>query len=866
MKKIKICVLMACLIMCVSSLTFAANFYDVKGTKYEGVVDRVASLGIINGISETTFAPNKSITRAELAKMIVFTRGLQDYAETSGLKAGFSDTNGHWAESYIAAAEDLGFLNGYKDGTFKPDAEVSYAEVIAIILRGLGYVNIDETSGSTWYSGYIKRMFEIELGKGVEISTSYEAPAKRGDVAIFWWNMLISNKWVVDSEWEVSGLYYTYSNQTQMDVLFPDYAVITGRVNSIFNNESGDAIGVQINNKDYETNSDVPIYAKGAIAVGVVDKESKYIYGFTIDEELEEHKVVSGPIFYLEEQGYNLNKSENESVYGMKSKASYAYLLVSKEDNTILRSVLIDASNSNYVEKINITTKKQEPNDKEKEEEEKTESIYLNDSDDPWVEDAKHAIVIKNGKRVEWESIEEGSIITELSKGELYTYEKNILYGKITDYSDLKDELYIDNDKYSISENCFYVKMGTVVSDKDDSLKLFNYHTSMSKKELEPLLSRDIEVYLNMAEEICFIKFGKYLASNLVEKYDNLDEKFFYLTSLTYRSGDEFMNVGGNSLTGKSLKYYVPYSEDFSVGDFVMVSKIEGKYAENIELLNSDVMYEENDISILIDYDAELYNNAFGEYILVDDTVIFKVNKYYENNSSNKIDTCVLTELSSIYQVQDLEKYKIHLFCNNDMEIDIVFLERELNRTNYPVGRVIEIRNVSDEDEDKDNNKNEMIIPVLHAKIATIGGKSEFYEILSGDCEVGELITYDAGENADEKLARIKVKERFQIKFLGYEKDVVVESFNKELKSAKIKNNSEYLDLLNSTFSFNNKEIDLLEYKYILSEVKRDSTTGDWKFISAKFYEKEDLVLKPGDRIAFGELNGIAVIYRGWSK
>ena len=130
MKKFKICMLITCLIMCFSSITLAANFYDIKGTKYEGVVDRVARLGIINGISETAFAPNKSITRAELAKMIVYTKGLQKYADTSGIKSNFKDTKGHWAESYIATAADLELLKGYGDGTFKPDKEVSYAAYV----------------------------------------------------------------------------------------------------------------------------------------------------------------------------------------------------------------------------------------------------------------------------------------------------------------------------------------------------------------------------------------------------------------------------------------------------------------------------------------------------------------------------------------------------------------------------------------------------------------------------------------------------------------------------------------------------------------------------------------------------------------
>ena len=116
----------------------------------------------------------------------------------------------------------------------------------------------------------------------------------------------------------------------------------------------------------------------------------------------------------------------------------------------------------------------------------------------------------------------------------------------------------------------------------------------------------------------------------------------------------------------------------------------------------------------------------------------------------------------------------------------------------------------------------------------------------------------------DKKTA--KIKERFQIKFLGYENDVVVESFDRKAKTAKIQNNHDDLELLESTFNFNGKEIDLLEYKYMISDVRVDSETGEWKFVNGEFYKKEDLILKPGDRIAFGELNGIAVVYRGWKE
>lgn len=850
MKKIKICTLLTCLIMCFSSVTLAANFYDIKGTKYEGVVDRVAKLGIINGVSEKAFAPNKSITRAELAKMIVYTKGLQKYADTSDIKSNFKDTKGHWAEKYIATAADLELLKGYSDGTFKPDKEVSYAEVVAIILRGLGYVNIDETSGTAWYTGYIKRMFEIELDVGVDGYQSYEDPMKRGDVAMIWWNMLVSNRWVVKSETDGSGLYYTYSSKPQLEVLFPGYYAIDGTISYISDGSSGDMICVTINGRDYDTESEVPIYAVGARATAVYDTDEKVIYGLSIDEDLEDYKIISGPIFYLEEKGYNLKKSKRESVLGSQSKANYAYLLVSKEDNEILRSVLVDGSNSYYVDSIEIKTE----DDDEDETTKNYADIYINDSENPITNN--NAVVIKNGKRVDWEDIEEGVILTQLIPNKLYTYESKIIDGVITDYSNLK-ELYIDGDKYIVSANCKYSIMGETVSKDDDSLKVFSYSQNMKKAKLEELLSRKTEFYLNAAEEISFIKFSRYRPSSIIDKYDNGDYRFFYVTSLTYSSGDDRMNVGGFSLAGKNLKYYLEPSDEIKVGDFVMITDISGKKAETIELIDSNKMYEDDDISIIYDCEDEFYNDAFGEYTLVDDTVIFRINKYYEDNSNDEVQKYEVTKLSDIKQLENLSKYKINLLCNNDMEIDIIFAKRELNKTTYPVGRVTEIKKIKTLDEDPDDDD---YIPLVNVRIATVGGGSNLFQILSGDCAVGELVTYESGDDS------VKIKERFQTKFLGYENDVIISSFNKDTHVATIENSSDNLNLSNEIFNFKGKEIDLMEYKYILANVTQDYETGEWRFAKTEFYAKEDLVLKAGDRIAFGELNGIAVIYRGWKK
>jgi hypothetical protein len=269
-------------------------------------------------------------------------------------------------------------------------------------------------------------------------------------------------------------------------------------------------------------------------------------------------------------------------------------------------------------------------------------------------------------------------------------------------------------------------------------------------------------------------------------------------------------------------------------------------------------MNEDDDISILYDCEDEFYNNAFGEYNLIDETIIFRVDKYYQNNSNEKIDEYALVRMDSVHALGNLKNYKINLFCNNDMEVEIIFAEREINRTTYPVGRVISINKIKDVASKDDSKKD--YVPTVNVKITTIGGGIDTFEMLSGDCEVGELVTYEIGEKS------FNIKERFQLKFLGYENDVIIESFDKETKKAKVANNSESLNLIEDTFNFKGKEINLLEYKYLFLKIRKDGETNNWKFTGGEFCQKEELELEPGDRIAFGELNGIAIVYRGWQK
>ena len=115
------------------NLTAENAFTDVSsGEWYNKAVSTMAKLGIIKGRSAETFAPNAPITRAEFAAICA-----RFDAHQGGGHGSFSDISGHWAEAEIERAVTLGWINGYPDGTFRPDAYITRAEAMTMINRVL---------------------------------------------------------------------------------------------------------------------------------------------------------------------------------------------------------------------------------------------------------------------------------------------------------------------------------------------------------------------------------------------------------------------------------------------------------------------------------------------------------------------------------------------------------------------------------------------------------------------------------------------------------------------------------------------------------------------------------------------------------
>lgn len=180
MKKILSLVLAMAMILSSFSFAFALPS-DVEGTDYANAVERLGALDIIVGYEDGTFKPDNSITRAEFAAIAIRALGMEDIAIDSVDNTKFADVRGtHWASGYINLATAQGIIVGYPDGTFKPEAQVTYSEAIAMLVRLLGYE--PALNSNVWPSNYLTKASEIGLTLGVKFN--YNDPAKRGVVSV----------------------------------------------------------------------------------------------------------------------------------------------------------------------------------------------------------------------------------------------------------------------------------------------------------------------------------------------------------------------------------------------------------------------------------------------------------------------------------------------------------------------------------------------------------------------------------------------------------------------------------------------------------------------------------------------------------
>ncbi|MDF2664051.1 MAG: metallophosphoesterase, partial [Paenibacillus sp.] len=115
------------------------QFADVSGHWSRSDVELLANRLIVNGVGDSTFAPDGSVTRAEFAAMLVRALGLHD----AGRTVRFTDVQtSDWHAGVVLAAVQAGIVEGYENGEFRPDRQVSRQEMTVMLQRAAQYSGI----------------------------------------------------------------------------------------------------------------------------------------------------------------------------------------------------------------------------------------------------------------------------------------------------------------------------------------------------------------------------------------------------------------------------------------------------------------------------------------------------------------------------------------------------------------------------------------------------------------------------------------------------------------------------------------------------------------------------------------------------
>lgn len=173
------------------NLTANSVFTDVAfGKWYNKSISTMAKIGIVKGRTANAFAPNAPITRAEFAA--ICSRFDRSNVE---IKSDFNDISGHWAENEIRRAASLGWIQGYTDGSFKPDQNITRAEAASMINRMLhrlpetvddlldGMIQWPDNQPSDWY--YINMQ---------EATNSHDFKQK-GEINEYWTKLTANPDW-----------------------------------------------------------------------------------------------------------------------------------------------------------------------------------------------------------------------------------------------------------------------------------------------------------------------------------------------------------------------------------------------------------------------------------------------------------------------------------------------------------------------------------------------------------------------------------------------------------------------------------------------------------------------------------------------
>lgn len=166
---------------CAATVFAGAAFTDQNAIKVDSkVLDTLTEKNVIKGYEDGSFQPDKTVSRAEMAKMIYVLRtngGTDATTYAVKMSTDFNDVNNHWASGYIKYCYAYGIVAGKSSTVFAPDAPVTTVEAAKMLLV---YSGVDAAqsglTGARWKANTMKLADQDGLLKGVEADIDVPLP------------------------------------------------------------------------------------------------------------------------------------------------------------------------------------------------------------------------------------------------------------------------------------------------------------------------------------------------------------------------------------------------------------------------------------------------------------------------------------------------------------------------------------------------------------------------------------------------------------------------------------------------------------------------------------------------------------------
>lgn len=828
----------------------AKKFSDTRGTRYEGSVERLEALEIVDGVTDKLFYPDRPVTRAEFAKMLMEAMVTEEEYQILTMdqaKVSYSDVlPAAWYYDYVVAATNYGLISGFQDGTFRPNEEVTYEQMAKMMLLSLGYDDIQSLPGAQWADNYVNKMYDLQIPKG---ATSFQVKddATRGNVAIMLWNLLMKHTRVKIMQSDKEGFVYQDSGKSLYQKKFEeDYDYLEDVTIKGFK-EIDDKLCVNIGNTYYELeDQDTTIHLSmiGGEGTALVNhlEEKDVLIGFSVDTDLE---LKEGLLSQLKEEGFTY---ASRNVTALQGGSDYAYLL-HKEGSMQATRVLTFSSkgDSILVEKVEIKDNKQKDTDKKKEdgsgdskkkedssgdskEEEETvliKTILVNED----LEIKDGSVLFFNNQRVDWKEVQEGDVITTIKENEYYLLARTSLETTLQEVT-----------KTSSKDYAIVTPRGTFPARTN---AVWVPYASGKQQLLNKVKETDLEKGVGKSVKLVLDAFGNVIQVCLTE---SLEEKqtmeevglaYYYETQSSDKKDSRTLVL---IINGKKQNYQTSVSNfKGEMGDLV---QFEAKGDEITSISKISTTKQLNDTYEIVKTDLDKLSQEIQLGLITDNTPIYQAMYEYDFGHFDKVTDVAVTKLK-LEDLQSLPEEHIERYVlqNVNGKVEMVLIQNNTKQRDIYYGKII------------DFSVSEKEVPQVLVSVVGAGRKTLSLKGVSIGDE-GDFVSFRVINDTT-----IQLLEKYSPTSFGYYKDLFVTEVQKEGDVVTDKGTFQFTDY---ETEWNDREYVWAEYDFFY--MRADQTEDGWEIGQVTHLDRAKLGIKEGDYIAIDEIEHTVIIYRGFPK